>query len=269
MSVKNENAAGGESVVLERPAAGVYASLFEKINLNPVTPVTYRKAVLRCRAMAQAVQSQPMTRRRAVRSTAVSKSVWYRRQTPVRYRTTPRRHLRMMTHHYTMESNSMAIPVYLWLKDDGGADIKGSVDVQDRDGSIEVVAQEHNLYIPTDNNTGKLTGTRIHTPFLFTKEIDSSSPYLYKAVTTGQTLKSAEFRWYKINDAGQEVEYFNTKLENVKVVKVNPLMHDIKDPSFEKHNHLEQIELRYEKITWTYKDGNIIHSDSWNERATA
>ncbi|VTN09812.1 Secreted protein hcp [Raoultella terrigena] len=106
----------------------------------------------------------------------------------------------------------MAIPVYLWLKDDGGADIKGSVDVKDREGSIEVVAQEHNLYIPTDNNTGKLTGTRIHTPFLFTKEIDSSSPYLYKAVTTGQTLKSAEFRWYKINDAGQEVEYFNTKL---------------------------------------------------------
>ena len=67
----------------------------------------------------------------------------------------------------------------------------------------------------------------------------------------------------------QEVEYFNTRLENVKVVKVNPVMHDIKDPSFEKHNHLEQIELRYEKITWTYKDGNIIHSDSWNERATA
>lgn len=163
----------------------------------------------------------------------------------------------------------MAIPVYLWLKDDGGADIKGSVDVQDREGSIEVVAQEHNLYIPTDNNTGKLTGTRIHTPFLFTKEIDSSSPYLYKAVTTGQTLKSAEFKWYRINDAGQEVEYFNTKLENVKVVKVNPLMHDIKNPAYEKHNHLEQIELRYEKITWTYKDGNIIHSDSWNERATA
>nr|VXZ85469.1 Uncharacterised protein [Klebsiella pneumoniae] len=27
-----------------------------------------------------------------------------------------------------------------------------------------------------------------------------------------------------------EVEYFNTKLENVKVVKVNPLMHDIKTP---------------------------------------
>ena len=166
----------------------------------------------------------------------------------------------------------MAIPVYLWLKDDGNADIKGSVNVQDREGSIEVIAQDHNLYIPTDNNTGKLTGTRIHTPFIFVKEIDASSPYLYKAVTTGQTLKKAEFKWYRIDDAGQEVEYFNTTLENVKVVKVvkvAPKMHNIKDPTKEKHNHLEEIELRYEKITWTYKDGNIIHSDSWNERATA
>ncbi|MFA7895603.1 type VI secretion system tube protein Hcp, partial [Pseudomonas putida] len=88
----------------------------------------------------------------------------------------------------------MAIPVYLWLKDDGGADIKGSVDVNDWEGSIG----------------------------------------------------------YTINDARQEVEYFNTKLENVKVVKVAPKMHDVKDPAKEKHNHLELVELRYEKFIWTY-----------------
>lgn len=163
----------------------------------------------------------------------------------------------------------MAIPLYLWLKDDGGADIKGSVNVQKREGSIEVVAFDHSLYIPTDNNTGKLTGTRIHKPIIFRKEVDASTPYLYKAVTSGQTLKTAEFKWYRINDAGQEVEYFNTKLETVKLVRVSPLMYDIKDPSKEKHNHLEEVELRYEKITWTYKDGNIIHSDSWNERPQA
>ncbi|WP_445493463.1 Hcp family type VI secretion system effector [Photorhabdus sp. SF281] len=163
----------------------------------------------------------------------------------------------------------MAIPAYLWLKDDGGADIKGSVDVQDREGSIEIVALEHALHIPTDNNTGKLTGTRVHAPLVFTKEVDAATPYLYKAVTSGQTLKSAEIKWYKIDDAGQEKEYFNTQLENVKVVKVAPLMHDIKDPAKEKHNHLEHVEFRYEKITWTYKDGNVIHSDAWSERSTA
>ena len=41
LSVKNENAAGGESVVLEGPAAGgVYASLFEKINLIPASQLS-------------------------------------------------------------------------------------------------------------------------------------------------------------------------------------------------------------------------------------
>lgn len=160
----------------------------------------------------------------------------------------------------------MAIPVYLWLKDDAGADLKGSVTVKGRECSIELLSQDHSVYIPTDNNTGKLTGTRVHTAFQLTKEIDASTPYLYKAVTTGQTFNEAVFRWYRINEAGTEVEYFNTTLEKVKVVKVAPKMHDIKDATKEKHNHLEMVELRYEKITWRYLDGNISHSDDWNER---
>ncbi|MBI0151535.1 type VI secretion system tube protein Hcp, partial [Bifidobacterium sp. M0353] len=60
-------------------------------------------------------------------------------------------------------------------------------------------------------------------------------------------------------------EYFNTLLENVKVVAVRPKMHNIKETSKERYNHLEEVELRYEKITWAYKDGNIVHSDSWVE----
>ena len=58
----------------------------------------------------------------------------------------------------------MAIPAYMWLKDDGGADIKGSVTVQGREGSVELVAFDHGVHIPTDGNTGKLTGTRVHKP---------------------------------------------------------------------------------------------------------
>ena len=114
----------------------------------------------------------------------------------------------------------MAIPAYAWFKDDGGADIKGSVTVQDREGSVEIVALDHGVHIPTDGNTGKLTGTRVHAPITFTKETDASTPYLYKAVTSGQTLKSVEIKWYKIDDAGKEKEYFNTKLDNVKIVGV-------------------------------------------------
>jgi len=160
----------------------------------------------------------------------------------------------------------MAIPAYLWLKDDGGADIRGSVDVRQREGSIEILGFCHGLHLPTDSNTGKITGTRVHSALVFEKEFDASSPYIYKAVTHGQTLKSAEFKWYRINDAGLEQEYFNMLLEGVKVVSVCPLMHDVKNPSTEEHNHLESIALRYEKITWKHCNGNIIFSDTWNDR---
>lgn len=160
----------------------------------------------------------------------------------------------------------MAIPAYLWLKDDGGALIKGSVDVRHREQSIEIISFSHNLYIPTDSNTGKLTGTRVHSALMFEKEFDSSSPYLMKAVATGQALQSAEFKWYRINDAGQEVEYYNMFLEGVKIVSVTPMMHDTK--TVINAGHLEQVHLRYAKITWTFKDGNIQYSDAWAERVT-
>jgi type VI secretion system secreted protein Hcp len=158
----------------------------------------------------------------------------------------------------------MAIPAYMFLKDDGGADIKGSVDVQGRDGSIEIHTFGHSLSIPTDDRTGKLTGTLVHGAMMVEKDFDSSSPYLYKAVATGRKLKSAEIKWYKINDAGQEVEYFNMYLEGVTVVSVNPSM-----IRHEKINHVEHVALRYERITWKYVDGNVQYTDSWNERAKA
>ncbi|MDM7095753.1 type VI secretion system tube protein Hcp, partial [Enterobacter hormaechei] len=43
----------------------------------------------------------------------------------------------------------MAIPVYLFLTDDGGTKITGSVDVCYREGSIEVTGFTHNLRLPT------------------------------------------------------------------------------------------------------------------------
>ena len=162
----------------------------------------------------------------------------------------------------------MAIPVYLWLYDDAGNLIKGSVDVQDRESSIEIICLNHCVEIPTDNANGKVTGTRIHSAFCVDKEVDSSSPYLYQALTTGKTLRLAELRFYNINDAGMEEHYFSIVMENVKVEAISSLMYDIKSDYGERCNHLECIELKYEKIKWHYLKGNIVHSDSWNERNT-
>ncbi|HHQ6236914.1 TPA: Hcp family type VI secretion system effector [Klebsiella pneumoniae] len=162
----------------------------------------------------------------------------------------------------------MPIPANMWLKDDGGADIKGSVDVKDREGSIEIIGLSHGLSLPIDTASGKITGSRQHSAMLIEKEIDSSSPYFNRAVATGQTLKSAEIRFYKINDAGQEVCYYIILLENVKVASVNTAIPNAKLSSSQ-INHVETISLNYEKITWHYVDGNVQFADAWNERKTA
>lgn len=96
--------------------------------------------------------------------------------------------------------------------------IKGSADVQLLEGSIEVVGFSHTITLPVDSQTGKATGKRKHAPISFEKDFDSSSLYLFKAMTTGQKLMSAEFKWYRINDAGLEEEYYNMLLEGVMVI---------------------------------------------------
>ncbi len=159
----------------------------------------------------------------------------------------------------------MPIPAYLWIKNETGADVKGSVDVANRVGSIEVLEFHHEVRIPTDPDTGRLTGTRKHESLSFVKAFDASSPYLYKAVCEGETFKSAEFKWYNIDDTGSEKEYFNHKLEGVKVCSVKPIMPHVKDATKERYTHMEEVSLRYRKITWTFLDGNLQASDSWAE----
>ncbi|WP_148243837.1 type VI secretion system tube protein Hcp [Enterobacter asburiae] len=51
----------------------------------------------------------------------------------------------------------MAISVYLWLEDNSGRRSKGSVDVKDREGSIEVIEFMHSIEQPIDKFSGKIT----------------------------------------------------------------------------------------------------------------
>ena len=99
------------------------------------------------------------------------------------------------------------------------------------------------------------------------KEFDAASPYLYKAVAKGQTLKSAELKWYRINQAGQEEVYFIMLIEGVKVTGVNPGMPNTKIAGMSQVNHMEAVSLMYERITWHYTDGNVKFTDAWNERS--
>lgn len=107
-------------------------------------------------------------------------------------------------------------------------------------------------------------GTRSHRPLVIEKEIDRSSALLYRAVATGTTLQSAEIQFYRANDAGSEEAYFSIFMKNVKVVGISPRVPNVKEATSQQRNHFEVLELRYEEITWSYAEGNMIFKDAWN-----
>lgn len=135
--------------------------------------------------------------------------------------------------------------------------------VAGREGSIEVLGLTHSIHAPADHSTGKLMGGRSHRPLTIEKELDRSSVILNMAVARGQTLRSAELKWYRTNDAGKEEEYFNMKMRNVKVVSVSPKVPNIKEAASMHRNHFEIVEFRYEEIVWSYLDGNLTFKDAW------
>ena len=160
----------------------------------------------------------------------------------------------------------MAIPAYMWLKDDKGNTIESNVKVAGREGSAEVLGFRHTIYIPADSDTGVLMGTRKHEPFVVTKTFCSASPILYKACCSGKTLSEVVVKWYRIREIGSEEEYFRHTLSHARVVTVRPIVKNIKDKHNQLLGHLEEIHFRYERIQWSYLDGNINTFDQWTQK---
>ncbi|WP_067704878.1 type VI secretion system tube protein TssD [Erwinia sp. ErVv1] len=159
----------------------------------------------------------------------------------------------------------MSAPAHLWLEDENGSPVVGSCLIPQRLGSIELKSFSHGVTIPVESGWGKLTGTRVHRPVVIVKEFDQTTPLLYRAVCEGRTLKKALVRMYRIFESGIESEYFNIIMENVKITTVSPYL----APNGISSTHLETLEVRYEAITWTFTEGNIIYRDAWNDRVCA
>ena len=154
----------------------------------------------------------------------------------------------------------MPTPVYMSIND--GA-VKGSVEIGGRQDTVEVLEIEHSLHIPTDIHSGKLTGVRQHSSFKVRAAFDAATPYIYKACCEGETFDTVKFGFYEIDDTGVEVEYFTITLERVKVSEVNVDVPNVKSEANEHLPHMAEYSFVYSRITWTYTDGTLEHTDDW------
>lgn len=149
--------------------------------------------------------------------------------------------------------------IYLYLEIDGEV-IEGESPVAslEREKLIPIFSVNHEMSRSMDSSSGEI-GTRTHKSFIFTKEIDKTSPLLAKAFTNGEPLTKAQFKFYRPSQsgAGTEEHYYTITLESGYIVSMITFTDSV-DPY-----HYEEISISLSSITWTYEIGGATHRDDW------
>jgi type VI secretion system secreted protein Hcp len=115
-----------------------------------------------------------------------------------------------------------------------------------------------------DPKSGQTTGTRIHHPVTFLCGIDRTSPMLWQALATGETLQvSCKFYRPDTSGMGEPEEYFQMEWENCKLCEGEAVSPSTIDPNNDGKADFEQWSFTYEKVRWKHLKDNTEGEDSW------
>ena len=162
----------------------------------------------------------------------------------------------------------MAYEGYLIAKAQKQGQIKGSVIQKGKEGWIAVYGFHHEVVSPREVASGMATGKRQHKPLTITKEIDKSTPLLYQALVTNEIFSELTLRFFApdLKGAGKEIQIYTIKLVNANINSIVDDMANIKIAENTKLPLLEMISFTYQKIEWTWNEGGITSTDSWESR---
>ena len=155
-------------------------------------------------------------------------------------------------------TNEAQKKVFMYLKIEGqsGA-IEGSSTSSGHENWIDVLSYSHSIVQVFDSSTGLPTGKRQHKPFVITKEIDKSSPLLFGALATGQTLPKWSLEFLRLSSSSGTLEhYYTIELSNAKITSIVS--------TGSNYGATEHVSFIYQKITWTWEDGGIVQTDDWS-----
>ena len=157
----------------------------------------------------------------------------------------------------------MALNAYLTMKGQKQGDIKGSVTEKGRENSILVFAMENGIQSPRDPATGLPSGKRRHQPIVIRKEVDRSSPLLYNALVTNETIVTWQLHFWRSLPIGVMQQYYSVQLTNASIVGINFYLPNTQDPTLMKFTEYEEVSFTYQKIEWIWTDGNITAVNDW------
>jgi len=165
----------------------------------------------------------------------------------------------------------MAMMSYGYLVGQKSGAVKGGITQKGREDSIGIIAVSHSIVSPRDPQSGLPTGQRLHKPWVFTKELDKSTPVLYNILCTNENVSTATFKLWTpqlkaASGVGSEVQHYTVKLTNANIASIDFRMANIRHPDLQRLTEYEEIALTYQKIEWTWTDGGITAVDDWEAR---
>ena len=160
----------------------------------------------------------------------------------------------------------MPVTAYLTLVGQKQGAINGSVTEKGHENSILVHAYENIVTSPRDQTSGLPTGKRVHQPITITKELDRSSVPLWNALITNENLTTWQLKFLTSGAQGIAVQPYTLALTNANIASIREYLADNLLPENSSLPVLQDITFSYQKIQWTWTDGNVTAIDDWEAR---
>lgn len=128
---------------------------------------------------------------------------------------------------------------------------------------IPVQSFAESLRIPYDAASGQVSGRRQYAPISIIKALDRASPLLFLAAVTNDQLSEVLCKFYRnhARHVGGGLEnFFDLKLTNARISSI-----EVAGTAQVDGGIRETVSFVFEKITWTYNDGNVTAEDDWSQ----
>ena len=156
-----------------------------------------------------------------------------------------------------------ALNAYLYLEGENQGQIKGSVTQAGWENSIMVIGYSHIISSLRDPNTCQASGRLNHLPVSITKEVDKSSPLLFKAFAEHERMKEFRLGFWQLLPSGQEQQHYTVLLEGAYIAGIHQEMLNNRYPENTQHKEREHISFTYSRVTRKWMDGAIEEFDDW------
>lgn len=151
----------------------------------------------------------------------------------------------------------MATGIYLKVTGEKQGAIDGSVEQAGREATTEVLNFAHGIAANVDFSSGRTIGKRTHSPITMSCVVGKETPLYLQALTNNERLTSVKIDFYHTDPAGAETLFYTIDLVNATFASVS--MGSDGGGSFD----TAAYSLAYQKITWTWADGNVTAEDDW------